>query len=377
MATGTAQPARLASLDQFRGYTVAGMFLVNFLGGYATIKQFAPLLCHHNTYYSYADTIMPQFFFAVGFSFRLTFLRRVEKDGQAAAIRHAFTRNIGLMLVGLAQYGIVRDEGLNWDQIAAAGAWGYITHHLSWSVIQTLIHIALASLWVLPAIGAAPVVRIVYLVASGLAHVLVSHFGYYNWNEHTGGTTDGGPLGFMTWAIPLLVGSLAYDTMSARGPRGSIRPFALWSVVLMALGYAFACLNAVHNRMLGNVAGGLRAWFVQPPFVAPTLPVDMWTMSQHAGAASYMTFSAGFSLIVLVFFIWLSDIQGVHVGMFRTLGVNALAAYIIHDMTGGAIGPLVPEDAPLYMALLNFLLFFWLTWLFLRHLEKHKLYLRL
>ena len=34
MATAIAPSKRLASLDQFRGYTVAGMFLVNYLGHY-------------------------------------------------------------------------------------------------------------------------------------------------------------------------------------------------------------------------------------------------------------------------------------------------------------------------------------------------------
>lgn len=377
MASVAAQPGRLASLDQFRGYTVAGMFLVNFIGGYAAIKYWAPLLCHHNTYCSYADTIMPQFFFAVGFSFRLTFLRRLEKDGRALAVRHAITRNIGLMLVGVAQYGVTRDAHLGWDRIVELGFGGYVTHMLSWSYIQTLVHIALTSLWVLPVIGAAPMVRIAFLTVSGLAHLLISYFWYYQWNEHVGGTIDGGPLGFMTWTIPLLVGSLAYDAIASRGSAKAIQPFVFWSVALMLIGYAFACLNAVHNRMLGNVSGGIRAWLVEPPFVKPSLPVDLWTMSQHAGAVSYLTFSAGFSLIVLAFFIWLSDVKKIEVGIFRTLGVNALAGYIIHDMTSEAIRPLVPRDAPLYMAVLNFLLFFWLTWLFLRHLEKHKLFLRL
>ncbi len=77
MSTATTTPkppsTRIASLDQFRGYTVAGMFLVNFLGGYLATPL---LLKHHNTFCSYADTIMPQFFFAVGFAFRLTFGRR-------------------------------------------------------------------------------------------------------------------------------------------------------------------------------------------------------------------------------------------------------------------------------------------------------------
>jgi predicted acyltransferase len=60
---------RINSLDQFRGYTVAGMFLVNFLSSY---KQLPALLRHHNTYNSYADTIMPHFFFAVGCSWGRT-----------------------------------------------------------------------------------------------------------------------------------------------------------------------------------------------------------------------------------------------------------------------------------------------------------------
>ena len=64
--------ARLVSLDQFRGYTVLGMFVVNFLGAFTATPA---LLKHHNTYFSYADSIMPQFFFAVGFAYRLTFLR--------------------------------------------------------------------------------------------------------------------------------------------------------------------------------------------------------------------------------------------------------------------------------------------------------------
>ena len=63
-------------MDQFRGYTVAGMFLVNFLGGFTAIHS---VLKHNNNYFSYADSIMPSFMFAVGFSFRLTYLRRMRR----------------------------------------------------------------------------------------------------------------------------------------------------------------------------------------------------------------------------------------------------------------------------------------------------------
>ena len=55
--------SRIVSLDQFRGYTVAGMLLVNFIGGFQAVGA---TWQHHNEYCSYSDTIMPQFFFAVG-----------------------------------------------------------------------------------------------------------------------------------------------------------------------------------------------------------------------------------------------------------------------------------------------------------------------
>src|SRR6476660_10154371 len=92
MSSKEPQRPRIESLDQFRGYTVAGMFLVNFIGGYAAIHA---IFKHHNTYCSYADTIMPQFFFAVGYSYRLALLRRREQVGAWAAYAHALRRCLG------------------------------------------------------------------------------------------------------------------------------------------------------------------------------------------------------------------------------------------------------------------------------------------
>ena len=73
-------------MDQFRGYTVAGMFVVNFVGG---LSAFPEVMKHHNghPYFSYADTIMPSFMFAAGFSYRLSALRRFAKLGVKASLR--------------------------------------------------------------------------------------------------------------------------------------------------------------------------------------------------------------------------------------------------------------------------------------------------
>jgi len=101
IAAAPAAAGRIDSLDQFRGYTVVGMLLVNFLRSYDAVPA---VLKHHNTYCSYADTIMPQFFFAVGFAYRLTFLRRVERLGFGPAAAAVVRRNLGLVLVGFVLY---------------------------------------------------------------------------------------------------------------------------------------------------------------------------------------------------------------------------------------------------------------------------------
>jgi len=93
---------RIVSMDQFRGYTVAGMFVVNFLASYTAIHA---VFKHNNTYFSYADSIMPSFIFAVGFSFRLTVLRRRSKWGFFRTYFSYIKRSIALVVVSLMIFG--------------------------------------------------------------------------------------------------------------------------------------------------------------------------------------------------------------------------------------------------------------------------------
>jgi predicted acyltransferase len=89
-----APTGRIDSMDQFRGYTVAGMFVVNFLGDLAAVHA---VFKHHNTYFSYADTIMPSFMFACGFAYRLTVLRRLREMGAGRTYARGVSRSLGLV----------------------------------------------------------------------------------------------------------------------------------------------------------------------------------------------------------------------------------------------------------------------------------------
>ena len=127
------------------------MLLVNFLGGYQAVHA---ILKHHNTYCSYADTIMPQFFFAVGFAYRLTFLRRVANRRLPAgggrgppAEPRADPRRASSSTTSTAR-------SPDWDELKAWAPPNSWRRPSSRELFQALVHIALTSIWVLPVIAA-------------------------------------------------------------------------------------------------------------------------------------------------------------------------------------------------------------------------------
>jgi len=73
----------------------------------------------------------------------------------------------------------------------------------------------------------------------------------------------------------------------------------------------------------------------------------------------------------------LCDNGPVRIPLLQTMGSNALVGYILHELVNQAVKPFVPRDSPLYVVFIGFGVSLLICYLFLRHLEKHKLYLRL
>ncbi|MFO0939558.1 MAG: heparan-alpha-glucosaminide N-acetyltransferase domain-containing protein [Pirellulales bacterium] len=225
------KPDRLASLDQFRGYTVMGMFLVNFVGSYAAIAAFLPTLKHWNTHCSYADTIMPQFLFAVGFGFRMSYLKRLEKDGASLANWRVVRRILGLLLVAFIVHHL-DGKYANYESLEKIGFWGLIQSAFQRDYFQTLAHIGLTSLWVVPVIGCGPLVRTIFAIGSCVLFVWLSSSWYYEWELERPGI-DGGPLGFLTWTAPLIMGTLAFDIWQSQLKAKVLTIFSIGSIVML------------------------------------------------------------------------------------------------------------------------------------------------
>ena len=385
---------RLNSLDQFRGYTVVGMFLVNFVGGFAVTPE---ILKHHHDYCSYADTIMPQFLFAVGFAFRLTFERRVQRDGYRAAYGRMVKRLLGLVLLSMVIYAASRPAE-SWDQLQALGPLEMFGRAMKREWFQTLMHIAATSLWILPFIRTRTSIRIAFAITSAALHVALSWWFNFEWCNTSPNAIDGGPLGFLTWTVPAVTGTVACDLVAQPNLRQRWVRLLTGSLVLMALGWVLSCGTRFYDVPTNQVDSlrdiRLAASPVIPtseqlvirgaaelPFVSPpdsTLRKwNYWMMSQRAGTLSYLTFGAGFSLAVFLLFHLLCDRYRFSFRPFQVFGTNALAGYVLHLLAMDAIDPFVPRDAPALYILCSLFVFFGVMWMFVRHLEKNNIYLRL
>lgn len=477
MSSAVAKSARVVSMDQYRGYTVAGMFLVNFVGHFAAFHY---VLKHNNGFFSYADSIMPAFIFCAGFSFRLTAIRRFAELGSGAACWSYFRRSLALVLVSVAIFSFNANLGGSWDQtvdgVGLAGAlseFGF--EFLKAGMWEVLSIIGMTQILLLPVINRGFKTRLIAAFVLPLLHILCSwSFNYDfangmpNWfnnyfGAHDKTVWDGGLFGVLAWSLPMLVGTLTYDVIAARSATKACGTLIAVSIALMLGGYLTNCLSRLYDenpaltgiaeqsraalrsrgdelkqererisseigtleksdegrssggelkrlerslrvldedlkgidRKIGSLArtaadpvipsverlrGGTWGW-ADLPFVKPEREnqlLNYWLMDKKRMVSLPFTlFATGFGLFLYCLFIAIVDGSGVELGVFRTLGQNPLAAYIIHEMLMRGFHGLAPRDSPVWWGLMTFGLFFGTTYMMVRYLEKHKLFLRL
>jgi hypothetical protein len=242
------------------------------------------------------------------------------------------------------------------------------------------------------------------MVVSAVAHVALSAWFNFAWVNTPPNGIDGGPLGFLTWTIPALVGTFACDAFVNN--KGAVRPEIIlaWAFALILMGYAMSC----DTRLYDLQRYGAREiphppklavspvlaprdslvmrkfpedFLAELPFVPPPdaeyRQWNYWMMSQRSGSVSYLTFAAGFSLAVFVLFYLACDRRGWQLGVFRTLGKNALAGYILHGALEEAVKPWIPRDAEWWLVAAGFGVTFGTTFLVLWLMERKNIFIRM
>ncbi len=327
---------RLASLDAFRGITIAAMILVNNPGTWSAV--YPPLL--HASWHGWTptDLVFPFFLFIVGVAVAFAYEKRLAAGAEKRPlVRKAMRRSavlfgLGLMLVsypffvfypefggmdletfripGVLQRIAVCYLAVSLLYLYAKPTWEYVV------ALVTLLGYAAALTFVpVPGYGAG----VLDLPEGTLtAYVDRTIFGNHLWAQTNRMWDPSGFLGTFPAVVTTLIGVWTGRLLlSDRAPLDKTVRMIVWGLAALAAGYVWD-------------------WF---------LPINkgLWT-------SSYVLFTGGLAACGLGVCYWIADVQGrsAWTKPFVAFGVNAIAIYVLSELLVKTIGTIrVGDDVSL------------------------------
>jgi predicted acyltransferase len=346
-------PARLLSLDAFRGITMLLMVLVNNAGGTQSYGQL-----RHSAWngWTLTDTVFPSFVWIAGVAITLALGRRLEAgESPRKLLKIVFRRSVVIYFLGLLVYAFPHFS---------------LSHQRLLGVLQRIaICYFFASLIYLYTGIRGQIVWIVFLFAAyWLMMAFIDVPGYGAGNLSVEGN-------FAHYIDRIVLGEHNYRATKTWDPEGIVSTLPAIGTALLGVmaGHILrlpTSLGSRRNRLL-IVGGFLIAlgliWNLELP-----INKKLWT-------DSFATFMAGLDFVALAAFIWLVDEHDARrwVKPFTITGMNAIAVYLASeflaeflDATGfhdslyeRIFEPLAsPMNASLLWALSFTLLMYMLAW---------------
>lgn len=328
-------PARLLSLDVFRGLAIAGMILVNNPGSWQHV--YAPL--RHAEWHGWTptDLIFPSFLFIVGVALTLSFSGRLERGEGArrlwlkAVRRSAIIFALGLLLNGFPHFDLstIRIPGVL-QRIAVC-------------------YLLAATLFLVTGIRGQIAITFALLAGYWLLMTRVPVPGY--------GAGDLSPEGNLAAYIDrqLMAGHLWRPNWDPEGILSTLP--ALATTLCGVLAGRWLKTRASPARKAAGLAGAGLAGLLLGEIIDPWFPINknLWT-------SSYVLFTAGAALILLALCYWTIEIKGFKrwAKPFEIYGVNAIAVYVLSGLMGRLLividftladGSRVPLKAYLFQSL--------------------------
>ena len=314
---------RIVALDQFRGFAIFGMILVNYLGYFSRIPE---TMKHPHYGMTFANTIAPFFIIAVGMGFRMSVKGRIKKYGLKNSYYIALKRYLILILIGIVLYGPDPVNSM-WDALVDIGFAGLLT--LPFILSQRWIRLTLA---------------FVYLI---IYQSLFAFTGYGAWTmEHS---IDGGPLGIISWASILFFGTVLIDDLQEQPGRIFIRRTLITGLILLVLGYCLSLLQ----------------------------PQELWQFSQRSMTMAYPLLASGISFLVFLTFYYLSDIKKIEIPHLTILGMNPLVLYIVQNVLIEYHGGYLKQDSSVWVALCGFIVIYLVCFAVARYMYKNNLVVKI
>jgi len=321
-------PKRLVSLDVLRGVTIAFMIMVNNSGPGAWSQM------HHAAWngLTATDLVFPTFLFVVGVSIVFAFQARLARGATRSKLAwHTAARAVILILFGI---------------VVNSFPYFHLEHMRFYGVLQRIavcyLIVGLFYLWDQRA----------STKIAALAIVLIGYWVLVQWVPVPGAGMPGRdvPLldknqNIVAWVDRHLMPGHLYEEWTdhnTRDPEGLLSDIPALGTALLGLltGLWLRSERSVKAKALGLVAGAVTClaagylWSLWFP-----INKKMWT-------SSYVLVAAGWSLVAFSLFYWAIELRGWCkkgwskglVWPWLVFGSNAIAAYMISELLGSAIG---------------------------------------